>query len=154
MEIVKRIKKYRVELDKAFSVMGLMTGSREISIAITSAQNSKMWLGQVLKRLNEENPYPDSKNASNTKIAPTADVWDGNVEDELVGIGHIQKIKQLRKELSDIADEIEKDEIESQFSGNMDTNSFHCLTTSWNYMTEATMWLGMELGRINKKNKK
>ena len=32
-----------------------------------------MWLGMDLKRLNEPNPYPDSYDVSNAKIAPTAD---------------------------------------------------------------------------------
>ena len=32
-----------------------------------------MWLGMDLKRLNEPNPYPDSYNPENAKIAPTAD---------------------------------------------------------------------------------
>jgi len=36
-------------------------------------QESIMWLGMNLKRLNEPNPYPESYNPNNTKIAPTAD---------------------------------------------------------------------------------
>lgn len=53
--------------------------SREKSLAITKLQEAVMWLGMDLKRLNEENPgtspnpYPNSKDPSNTKIEPTAD---------------------------------------------------------------------------------
>lgn len=47
--------------------------SRERSLAITKLQEAIMWLGMDLKRLNEDNPYPDSYDPTNTKIAPTAD---------------------------------------------------------------------------------
>jgi hypothetical protein len=53
--------------------------SRERSIAITKLQEAVMWLGMDLKAINEEspgsceNPYPNSKDPSNTKIEPTAD---------------------------------------------------------------------------------
>lgn len=53
--------------------------SRERSICVTKLQEAVMWLGMDLKAINEENPgaqenpYPDSKDPSNTKIAPTAD---------------------------------------------------------------------------------
>ncbi len=47
--------------------------SRERSIAITKLQEAVMWLGMDLKRLGEANPYPNSKDASNTTIEPTAD---------------------------------------------------------------------------------
>jgi hypothetical protein len=47
--------------------------SRERSIAIIKLQEAVMWLGMDLKRLNEPNPYPNSKDPSNTKIEPTAD---------------------------------------------------------------------------------
>ena len=47
--------------------------SRERSLSITKLQEAIMWLGMDLKRLNEENPYPDSYNPNNDRIAPTAD---------------------------------------------------------------------------------
>lgn len=53
--------------------------SRERSLAITKLQEAVMWLGMDLKAINEEspgsceNPYPNSKDPSNTKIEPTAD---------------------------------------------------------------------------------
>lgn len=52
--------------------------SRERSIAITKLQEAVMWLGMDLKSINEEtggaeNPYPNSKDPSNTIIEPTAD---------------------------------------------------------------------------------
>lgn len=53
--------------------------SRERSLALTKMQEAVMWLGMDLKAMNEEqpgtspNPYPNSKDPSNTKIEPTAD---------------------------------------------------------------------------------
>lgn len=53
--------------------------SRERSLAITKLQEAVMWLGMDLKAINDENPgaaenpYPNSKDPSNTKIEPTAD---------------------------------------------------------------------------------
>ena len=52
--------------------------SRERALAITKFQEGVMWLGMDLKRINEttgagSNPYPNSKDPSNTKIEPTAD---------------------------------------------------------------------------------
>jgi len=53
--------------------------SRERSLAITKLQESIMWLGMDLKAMNEEgmgnteNPYPESYNADNDTIHPTAD---------------------------------------------------------------------------------
>lgn len=53
--------------------------SRERSLAITKLQEAVMWLGMDLKAINEEspgaceNPYPNSKDPTNTKVDPTAD---------------------------------------------------------------------------------
>lgn len=53
--------------------------SRERSLTITKLQEAVMWLGMDLKAINEEtpgaceNPYPNSKDPSNTLIEPTAD---------------------------------------------------------------------------------
>lgn len=48
--------------------------SREKSLSITKLQESIMWLGMDLKRLNTPNPYPSSKDPSTgDKIEPTAD---------------------------------------------------------------------------------
>lgn len=52
--------------------------SRERSLAVTKLQEAVMWLGMDLKAINDEtggaeNPYPNSKDPSNTKIDATAD---------------------------------------------------------------------------------
>ncbi len=70
MKVVKRL---RVGLDVQLQELKKIPGSREVSLSVTNLQQSIMWLGMDLKRLNETNPYPDSYKPENAKIAPTAD---------------------------------------------------------------------------------
>ena len=66
-------KQARVKIDEQIQAVKSLPQSRERSLAITKLQEAVMWLGMDLKRLNEPNPYPNSKDPSNTKIEPTAD---------------------------------------------------------------------------------
>ena len=70
---VKANKQLRVNLDAELQNLKEIPKSRERSLAITKLQEAIMWLGMDLKRLNEPNPYPNSYNPENNKIAPTAD---------------------------------------------------------------------------------
>ena len=70
---VKANKTLRKNLDENLQELKSLPESRERSLSITKLQEAIMWLGMDLKRLNEPNPYPDSYNPDNTKIAPTAD---------------------------------------------------------------------------------
>lgn len=63
----------RVAIDDQIQKVKSLPPSRERSLCITKLQEAVMWLGMDLKRLNEPNPYPNSKDPSNTKIEPTAD---------------------------------------------------------------------------------
>lgn len=72
-------KELRRDIDVEIQRVKALPPSRERSLAITKLQEAVMWLGMDLKRINEirpgsiENPYPNSKDPSNTKIEPTAD---------------------------------------------------------------------------------
>lgn len=66
-------KQLRKDLDVQLQVLKGLTPSRERALTITKLQEAIMWLGMDLKRLNAPNPYPDSYDPSNTRIAPTAD---------------------------------------------------------------------------------
>ena len=70
---VKAVKQARKDLDKILTDIKLLPRSRETSLTITKIEEGIMWLGKDLKRLGEENPYPDSYDPTNTKIEPTAD---------------------------------------------------------------------------------
>jgi hypothetical protein len=71
-EVIKN-KELRQKIDAQIQEVKALPPSRERSICITKLQEAVMWLGMDLKRLNEPNPYPNSKDPSNTKIEPTAD---------------------------------------------------------------------------------
>ena len=66
-------KECRVEIDNVLQKVKSLQPSRERSLAITKLQEGIMWLGMDLKRLNAENPYPDSMNPENANVEPTAD---------------------------------------------------------------------------------
>lgn len=72
-EEVKADKQLRKNLDEQLQVLRALPETRERSLAITKLQESIMWLGMDLKRLNEPNPYPESYNPESPKIEPTAD---------------------------------------------------------------------------------
>ena len=78
-EQIVSTKKARRDIDVNIQALHALNKSREVSLAITKLQEGVMWLGMELKRINEENPgvlsnpYPNSKDPSNTKIEPTAD---------------------------------------------------------------------------------
>lgn len=67
-------KQLRKDIDEKIQKIKNLPPSRERCLAITKLQEGVMWLGMDLKRLNEENPYPSSKDpSSGDKIEPTAD---------------------------------------------------------------------------------
>lgn len=67
-------KQLRKDIDEQIQKIKELPASRERSLAITKLQEGVMWLGMDLKRLNEPNPYPSSKDPSTgSAIEPTAD---------------------------------------------------------------------------------
>lgn len=72
------VKTLRRDIDVNIQKVKDLKSSRENSLVITKLQEAVMWLGMELKRVNEvtgigSNPYPNSKDPTNTKIEPTAD---------------------------------------------------------------------------------
>lgn len=66
-------KSLRQEIDVSIQKLKALSQSRERALSITKLQEAVMWLGMDLKRLGEANPYPHSKDATNTIVDPTAD---------------------------------------------------------------------------------
>lgn len=66
-------KTLRRDIDEIIQRVKALPQSHERSLTITKLQEGVMWLGMDLKRLNEPNPYPNSKDPRNDKIEPTAD---------------------------------------------------------------------------------
>ena len=71
---VPAIKELRRDIDSIINRVRGLESCRETAIVIMKLQEAVMWLGMDLKRLNQPNPYPSSKDPSTgTKIEPTAD---------------------------------------------------------------------------------
>lgn len=74
---IKSDKALRKELDESLQKLKVAMDeechSSERAIACQKIQEAIMWLGMDLKRLGEENPYPESKNPESLRIEPTAD---------------------------------------------------------------------------------
>lgn len=72
-------KELRRDTDVLIQKLKDLPPSRERALAITKLQEAVMWLGMDLKRISEArpevlpNPYPNSKDPSNTTVDPTAD---------------------------------------------------------------------------------
>lgn len=67
-------KTLRRAIDEIIQRVKALPGSRERELSVTKLQEGVMWLGMDLKRLNEPNPYPSSKDPSTgDKIESTAD---------------------------------------------------------------------------------
>lgn len=76
MDITKEvpaIKQLRKDTDDIIQRVRELDFCRETEIVITKLQEAVMWLGMDLKRLNQPNPYPESKNPNSMRIEPTAD---------------------------------------------------------------------------------
>jgi hypothetical protein len=73
-EEIPAIKQLRKDIDDVIDKVRNLEPCREASITITKLQEAVMWLGMDLKRLNQPDPYPSSKDPSTgTKIEHTAD---------------------------------------------------------------------------------
>ena len=70
---VPAIKQCRKDIDEIIQRVRALDPCRETSLVITKLQEAVMWLGMDLKRLNEPDPYPESKNPDSMRIEPTAD---------------------------------------------------------------------------------
>lgn len=68
------IKQLRKDIDDIIQRVCKLEKCRETSLSITKLEEAVMWLGMDLKRLNQPNPYPSSKDPSTGyKIDPTSD---------------------------------------------------------------------------------
>lgn len=70
---VPAIKQARKDIDNIIQNIKTLEPCSEVDICIIKLQEAVMWLGMDLKRLNQPNPYPESKDPNSMKIEPTAD---------------------------------------------------------------------------------
>ena len=71
---IPKIKQLRKDIDDVIQRVKKLDSCKEVSICVTKLQEAVMWLGMDLKRINDTNPYPSSKDPSTgTKIEPNVD---------------------------------------------------------------------------------
>ncbi len=66
-------KQTRVDIDNVLQRVKDAPPSRERSLCRTKLEEAVMWLGMDLKRLGNPNPYPNSRDVTNTIVDKTAD---------------------------------------------------------------------------------
>lgn len=66
------IKHVRVLIQEAHDAVGLLQPSRANSLVTTKLEEASMWGGKRLQELNTPNPYPNSRDVSNTIIDDAA----------------------------------------------------------------------------------
>lgn len=145
---IKEVKEQRVVIDGIFNLIGELPKSREVALAITSAQLAKMWLGKVLQAMEAANPYPESKDPNSQKIEPTADASTPvNFPDNYT---MVSKLKYLRVQIDGVVEKLvwEKPYSDGYASWKVDENIILAIRDANKYLTEAGMWLGMELGGL------
>ena len=70
---VSNTKQLRKDIDEVLQRVKGLYQSRETSLAITKLQEATMWLGVNLKRLGEQDPYPESRDPDSQRIETTDD---------------------------------------------------------------------------------
>ena len=71
---IPKIKQLRKDIDDIIQRVKKLDSCKEVSICVTKLQEAVMWLGMDLKRINDTNPYPSSKDPlTGTKLDLSAD---------------------------------------------------------------------------------
>lgn len=119
--------------------------NRETSLAYTNTQRGSMWLGLVLKALQEPNPYPESTNTASTKIEPRADqakdspaMFEGAPSENKT-----ITVKWFREQLEQLIVVLTT---EHNTYTNAEAN--HAVQVATDALKEAKMWWGWELNNI------
>lgn len=149
--LVDDLKSLRVQLSQAEGLIQALPVSRETALSRTHVQRAKMWLGQVLKELQVENPYPQSMNPDNTAIEPEADASTVDLPTDFVGLEFPeQKVKYVRRMvqmsvvdvLHNLRNIVEKQKKEQRIGHEFLVQAYYAAI-------ETKMWLGQELKRIH-----
>lgn len=73
MDRIVWLKDFRVRVDALIEEMRIAKGNAEETLAFRALQQAKHWCGESLREVGAQNPYPNSMNATNTIVDPTAD---------------------------------------------------------------------------------
>ncbi|MCC6865478.1 MAG: hypothetical protein IT280_04895 [Ignavibacteria bacterium] len=113
--------------------------------ALNNLKLAKMWLGKVLGELGSLNPYPQSMNPKSSVIEAEADVYKGPLDIEYFTIP--SGIKETRRLIEKLLPEY-KNMVKEDAEYHPFNSVGMFLKESELRLTEAKLWLGMELGEI------
>lgn len=150
--LITKIKAVRIQLSAILNLIKLLGTSREVSLAITNLQKSRMFLGQILKEISPEtNPYPDADNPGSLYVELPADVVDNNPLLTLRVNSQVKNIKTVRLLIEEEITKIKalrNDEyiiLLNSLKGNNHIEAAESFIFAQFSLIEAKMWLGMEL---------
>lgn len=152
---VEQVKEIRKDLKYLMKLCKRLHSSREMSIAITSMEKSRMWFGKYLSMLDEESPYAekDGKRKTVSDIFPESDVTERKIDEEALK-NPIQKIDELREWLkyqssffSDHWFDFMKNGDDNQELG-VKTDELVIVYAIITNLSEARMYLGLVLNQI------
>lgn len=102
------LKNIRVTLHARTLDILLLGKSRELALALTSLQQGRLLLGEVLKVRGDSTPYPKADDPTSAEVAPAADVSPADYvptlpEDEIASVEEVRRrlegtIKELGAE--------------------------------------------------------
>lgn len=115
---------------------------------LRSLKLARMWMGKLLESITEENPYPNSMMAENDIIDPPTDKDQKPLPHTERNV--IELIKRHRIDLHLMIDKVRDDFFSPE--------NFYSIDYRWTviiiHLTEAKMWLGVELERIAEAERK
>jgi hypothetical protein len=151
---MEKIKQLRLEIDKYINSVQLLSQSREVSLAHTNLQRSKMWLGRALYEMGDTTPYKEADNAKNDVIEKQAEHTDETLVNEFTialnsnpnGYRQTVIVKEFRSHLQKTLDNFSfKFKGEAGADGDK-LNAY--LQQSLFALEESKMWFGNELHNI------
>lgn len=134
------VRNWRIVIDGFISAVDTQfLPSREVSLCKTSLQKAKAWLGEVLKGMGTQNPYPNSTNPENKTIDPQAEHGLSDHVPYTVYGTQVERVKAIRQDIQNLLDEMLKCEYGIGYKQK---------EVSEQNLIEAKHWMGWELDRI------
>lgn len=156
---IRTIRELRIGIDTCVNSIKLLAPSREVSLAHTNLQRSKMWLGQILRVSGEVNPYPESDNPSSSVIEKQAEHTEKTFSDGREGWASVKdqtaKVKFFRSEIEillmgmrGIEKQVLSKPTRDWYDEKEKRQAVLFFEQSHLALIEAKMWLGNELNNI------
>lgn len=150
-DAIQLLSKNRVELDKIDNTLQKLLPNRYVSLAKTSLELGRMYLGEVELDLGKEYPYEKTKEATKPQeIQPALDVTK---EVYTLTNNTIVDVNKLRG----LIDEITKESINTALKASVFSTKSKFVTkaniaSAYTNLKESRMWLGKYLGFIRDNN--